>query len=137
MPIELHVFSDMQRTELAPTFSDMTLPSNISLTTHAVSTQAQPNWTVESVDAPGQVWGKDVKAIHVDAVIAGYGTPAAERKVSTLVVNGRADGDRKLLPVPANGRAIGRISIARRTFCRTNSASCEVKIARFRRRVSR
>src|SRR5579864_5061189 len=60
-PIELHLFSDMQRSELAPTFSDMALPGNVKLVTHAVITKGQPNWTVESVDAPGQVWGKDAK----------------------------------------------------------------------------
>src|SRR5258708_34898600 len=55
-PIELQLFSDMQRGELAPTFSDMALPSNVKLVTHAVVDKTQPNWTVESVDAPGQVW---------------------------------------------------------------------------------
>ena len=30
-PIELHLFSDMQRGELAPTFSDMALPANVQL----------------------------------------------------------------------------------------------------------
>ncbi|HXB70794.1 MAG TPA: BatA and WFA domain-containing protein, partial [Candidatus Acidoferrales bacterium] len=66
-PIELHLFSDMQRGGLAATFSDMALPPNVKLVTHAVVTKAQPNWTVESVDAPGQVWGKDAKPIHVKA----------------------------------------------------------------------
>jgi hypothetical protein len=102
-PIELHVFSDMQRTGLAATFSDMALPANVNLVTHAVVTKAQPNWTVESVDAPGQVWGKDAKPVHVQAVIAGYGTPAAQRTVS-LVVNGKAIAT-KTVAVPANGRA--------------------------------
>src|SRR5579863_1671689 len=102
-PIELHLFSDMQRTELAPSFSDMALPSNVTLVTHAVATKAQPNWTVESVDAPGQVWGKDAKPVHVQAVIAGYGTPAAKRSVS-LVVNGKTTST-KTVAVPANGRA--------------------------------
>src|SRR5579862_1317729 len=74
-PIELHVFSDMQRGDLAPAFTDMALPSNVKLVTHAVVTKAEPNWTVESVDAPGQVWGKDAKPVHVQAVIAGFGTP--------------------------------------------------------------
>src|SRR6266849_10069912 len=55
-PIELHLFSDMQRGELAATFSDMALPSNVQLLTHAVVSRMEPNWTVESVDAPGQVW---------------------------------------------------------------------------------
>src|SRR5579871_6856426 len=102
-PIEMHLFSDMQRADLAATFSDMTLPPNVTLVMHAVATRAQPNWTVESVDAPGQVWGKDTKPVHVQAVIAGYGTPAAQR-TATLVVNGKTTAT-KSVAVPANGRA--------------------------------
>jgi Aerotolerance regulator N-terminal/von Willebrand factor type A domain len=102
-PIELHLFSDMQRGELAAAFSDMALPDNVQLVTHAVATKPQPNWTVESVDAPGQVWGKDAKPVRVQAVIAGYGTPAAQRTVS-LVVNGKTTAT-KTVSVPANGRA--------------------------------
>jgi hypothetical protein len=102
-PIELHLFSDMQRSQMAASFTDMALPSNVTLLTHAVATKAQPNWTVESVDAPGQVWGKDAKPVHVQAVIAGYGTPAAQRTVS-LVVNGKTTAT-KPVTVPANGRA--------------------------------
>jgi Aerotolerance regulator N-terminal/von Willebrand factor type A domain len=102
-PIELHLFSDMQRGDLASTFSDMALPSNVRLITHAVVAKAEPNWTVESVDAPGQVWGKDAKPIRVQAVIAGYGTPAAQRTAS-LIVNGKTTAT-KTVAVPANGRA--------------------------------
>jgi hypothetical protein len=102
-PIELQVFSDMQHGDLAATFADMALPANVKLVTHAVVAKAQPNWTVESVDAPGQVWGKDPKPVHVQAVIAGYGTPAAQRTVS-LVANGKTTGT-KTVTVPANGRA--------------------------------
>jgi hypothetical protein len=102
-PIELHLFSDMQRGDLAATFADMTLPATVKLVTHAVVSKAQPNWTVEQVDAPGQVWGKDAKPVHVQAVIAGYGTPAAQRSVS-LVVNGKTTAA-KAVAVPANGRA--------------------------------
>jgi von Willebrand factor type A domain/Aerotolerance regulator N-terminal len=103
VPIELHLFSDMQRGALAATFSDMALPDNVRLLTHAVVTRAQPNWTVESVDAPGQVWGKDAKPVRVQAVIAGFGTPAAQRTVS-LVVSGKTTAT-KTVVVPANGRA--------------------------------
>jgi hypothetical protein len=71
--------------------------------THAVVSRSEPNWTVESVDAPGQVWGKDAKPIRVQAVIAGFGTPAAQRTVS-LVVNGKTTIT-KSVAVPANGRA--------------------------------
>src|SRR5579871_2618138 len=101
-PIELHLFSDMQRTNLSGPFSDMALPDNVSLVPHAVVSNTQPNWTVESVDAPGQVWGKDAKPVHVQAVIAGYDTPAARRTVS-LVVNGKITAT-KPVNVPANGR---------------------------------
>jgi hypothetical protein len=102
-PIELHLFSDMQRGDLAATFSDMALPANVKLVEHAVVSKAQPNWTVESLDAPGQVWGKDAKPVRVQAVIAGYGTPPAQRTVS-LVVNGKTTAT-KNVSVPANGRA--------------------------------
>jgi len=101
-PIELHLFSDMQRGDLAATFSDMALPANVTLVTHAVVSKAQPNWTVESVDAPGQVWGKDAKPVHVQAVIAGYGTGAAQRTVS-LVVNGKTAATKTVAVPPTDG----------------------------------
>lgn len=102
-PIELHLFSDMQRTELAGNFTDMALPDNVKLTAHSVTAKVEPNWTVESVDAPGQVWGKDAKPVRVEAVIAGYNTPAAQRTAS-LVVNGRTTAT-KAVQIPANGKA--------------------------------
>ncbi len=122
-PIELHLFSDMQRSELAANFSDMALPANVKLVTHAVVAKAQPNWTVESVDAPGQVWGKDAKPVHVQAVIAGYGTPAAQRTVS-LVVNGKTTAT-KTVAVPANGRATVEFPALEVPY---GFSRCEVKI---------
>jgi hypothetical protein len=122
-PIEFHLFSDMQRGDLAAAFSDMALPSNVTLVTHAVVSKAQPNWTVESVNAPGQVWGKDAKPIHVQAVIAGYGTPAAQRTAS-LVVNGKTAAA-KPVAVPANGRATVDFSTVDVPY---GFSRCEVKI---------
>jgi len=100
-PIELHLFSDMQRSALG-SFADLGLPANVRLVAHAVG-KAVPNWMVESVDAPGQVWGRDAKPVRVQAVIAGYGTAAAQRTTS-LVVNGKTTAA-KAVAVPANGRA--------------------------------
>jgi len=122
-PIELHLFSDMQRSELAATFSDMALPSNATLVTHAVVSNAQPNWTVESVDVPGQVWGKDAKPVRVLAVIAGYGTPAAQRTVS-LVVNDKTTAT-KTVAVPTNGRATVEFPTLEVPY---GFSRCEVKI---------
>jgi hypothetical protein len=122
-PIELHVFSDMQRGNLAANFSDMALPANVKLVTHAVVKKAQPNWTVDSVEAPGQVWGKDVKPVHVQAVIAGYGTPAASRTAS-LIVNGKTVAS-KIVAVPANGRATVEFPNLEAPY---GFSRCEVKI---------
>jgi hypothetical protein len=123
VPVELHLFSDMQRSGLAGNFSDMALPANVTLVTHAVVTKAQPNWTVESVDAPGQVWGKDAKPVHVRAVIAGYGTPVSQRSVS-LVVNGKTTA-MKTVTVPASGRATVDFPVLEVPY---GFNRCEVKI---------
>ncbi len=100
-PIELHLFSDMQRTGMPPSFTEMALPANVTLVLHPVGRAAEPNWAVESVSAPGQVW--DPREARVQAVIAGYGTPAAARTVS-LVVDGRTVATQRV-EVPASGRA--------------------------------
>jgi hypothetical protein len=100
-PIELHLFSDMQRANMPANFSELALPANVTLVLHPVVKSPAPNWTVESVNAPGQVW--DPKKAHIQAVIAGYDTPAATRSVS-LVVNGKTIATNSV-QVPANGRA--------------------------------
>jgi len=100
-PIELHFFSDMQKSAMPASFSELALPMNVSLVLHPVAKDTAPNWTVESVNAPGQVW--DPKKARVQAVIVGFGTPAATRTVS-LIVNGKTAAT-KTVDVPANGRA--------------------------------
>ena len=103
-PVELHLFSDMQKTGMPANFADMELPANVSVVLHPVETAATPNWTVESIHAPAQLADpKDPKKSRVQAVIAGYGTPAASRTVS-LIVNGKTIATRKV-EVPADGRA--------------------------------
>jgi len=100
-PIELHLFSDMQRDNMPANFSELALPANVTLVLHATVKNPEPNFAVESVNAPGQVW--DTKKARVQAVIAGYGTPAATRTVS-LVINGKTAATNSV-QVPANGRA--------------------------------
>ncbi len=107
-PIELHLFSDMQKTGMPANFADMALPANVTVVLHPAGS-VTANWTVESVNAPAQVADvKDPKKSHVQAVIAGYGTAAATKAVS-LVVNGNAVATRKI-EVPANGRATVEIA---------------------------
>src|ERR1700736_251799 len=103
--IELHFFSDMQRSSMPPTFAEMSVPDTVTLVLHPVARIATPNWTVESVTAPGQLWGtpRDARPARVQAVIAGYATPAVARTAS-LLVNGRTTAS-KTVQVPAGGRA--------------------------------
>lgn len=105
-PIELHLFSDMQRTAMPGNFADMVLPGNVKLELHTIGSSAPadvPNWTVESVDAPAQLADpKDRRRSRVTAVVAGLGTPAAVKLVS-LVVNGRTVASKRV-DVPTNGR---------------------------------
>ncbi|HEX3968724.1 MAG TPA: BatA and WFA domain-containing protein [Edaphobacter sp.] len=100
-PMELHLFSDMQASNMPANFADMVLPGNVSLTLHSAAKSAIPNWTVESVDAPAQLM--DTKKARVLAVIAGHQTPAATRTVS-LVIDGSVAATKKV-QVPADGRA--------------------------------
>lgn len=104
-PVEVHLFSDLQKTDMPPSFTDMVLPRNVSLELHSVAGAVAPNWAVESVSAPSQVW--DPRTAHVQAVVVGYGTPAATRTVSFLV-NGKAVATRRVA-VPASGRAMAEI----------------------------
>jgi Aerotolerance regulator N-terminal/von Willebrand factor type A domain len=100
-PVELHFFSDMQKSSMPASFAELSLPPGVSLVLHSVANSAQPNWAVESVRAPGRVW--DTKKARVDATIAGYGTAAATRTVS-LVINGKKVASQNA-EVPASGRA--------------------------------
>jgi hypothetical protein len=100
-PIELHFFSDMQKSSMPGSFSELSLPPGVTLVLHPVATSTQPNWAVESVRAPGRV--SDTKKARVDATIAGYGTPAATRAVS-LLINGKKVASQNV-EVPAAGRA--------------------------------
>jgi hypothetical protein len=104
-PVELHLFSDLQKTSMPPSFGEMALPRNVSLSLHPALRTMTPNWAVESVSAPKLVW--DPHTAHVQAVIAGYNTPAATRNVS-FIVNGTAIATRRV-DIPPSGRVTAEI----------------------------
>jgi hypothetical protein len=101
MPVEAHLFSDMQKSSLPANFSDLRLGDNVRLIAHPVADRRVPNFAVESVKAPRRVFGSG-KA-RVEATVAGYGTEQSKRRVS-LILNGR-EIDSKSIDVPAGGRA--------------------------------
>ena len=99
--IEAHVFTDVQKSSMPASFSDLKLADGTKLEVHPVATMGVPNWTVENVDAPRRVF--DTKKVRTVATVTGYGTVDAVRKV-TLLANGKPL-ETKQLKVPANGRA--------------------------------
>jgi Aerotolerance regulator N-terminal/von Willebrand factor type A domain len=104
-PVDLHLFSDMQRTAMPANFADMVLPANVTLVLHDVAKDAvPPNWTIERVTAPAELADpKDPRHSRVEAVVAGFNSPAGQKTIS-LVVNGKSIATRKV-DIPANGRA--------------------------------
>jgi hypothetical protein len=104
-PMDLHLFSDMQRTAMPSNFADMALPPNVTLVLHDVAKgKVPPNWTIERVNAPAELADpKDPKRSRVQAVVAGFDTPETEKTIA-LTVNGKPTATRKI-KIPANGRA--------------------------------
>ena len=100
MPLEVHLASDLQKSAMPPGFADLRLIAGTTLVFHPVG-GAGKNWALENVVAPRRVY--DPKRVKLQAVVAGFGTPAAKRTV-TLVLNGR-ELQSKSVDVPENGRA--------------------------------
>lgn len=84
VPLEVHLFSDLQESALPPGFLDLRLENGTDLIFHQIG-EAQPNWTVENVSAPQRIYDPDQARIAV--TVAGFNTPLATRTVS-LFLNG-------------------------------------------------
>lgn len=100
-PVEVHLFSDLQRSSMPPGFAELRLEPGTKLVLHRAAERDEPNWTVETVTAPRRV--VDPKQARIEATIAGFGTPEAARAVE-LRVNGRTAA-RQSVTIPASGRA--------------------------------
>ncbi len=101
LALEVHLFSDMQKTSLPTSFSELAFPPGTTVKFHPLADSRLPNWTVESVSAPRRL--TDAGKERVQATIAGFGTEAATLRAS-LVLNGKVLETRSV-DVPANGRA--------------------------------
>lgn len=99
--LEVHFFSDLQRSGLPPGFNDLKLPPGAKLVPHEIAPSSTANWAVDNVIAPRQVG--DPKRVRIQATVAGYGTPAAKKSLA-LTLNGR-QAAAKLVEIPASGRA--------------------------------
>jgi len=101
LPLDVHLYSDMQQTGMPANFNDLRLNAAVRLEPHPLETNETPNFAVENVVAPRRVY--DNRKSRVLATIAGFGNPKATRSVS-LVLNHRVL-ETKTAEVPENGRA--------------------------------
>ena len=99
--LDIHLFSDLQKTSMPAGFVELALPPGAKLTLHPLADRRLPNWAVESVNAPKRL--EEGKKGRLLATVAGHGAAAATLKVS-LVVRGNTL-ETKSVDVPANGRA--------------------------------
>ncbi len=106
-PVEVHIFSDMQKTSLPSPFSELTLGGNTRVVLHPLASVDESNWYVESVKAPRSVY--QAKKVRVLATIAGAGTSALETDVS-VVLNNKVIETKKI-KLAANGRATAEFYI--------------------------
>jgi hypothetical protein len=91
----------MQRSALPDGFSELSLGAATKLTLHKAADRAEPNFTVENVQAPRRL--QDPSKARVEAIVAGFAGEAASVPVS-LVVNGKVAAT-KQVAVPARGKA--------------------------------
>ncbi len=98
--LEVHLFSDMQKTSMPASFTDLELSPNIQLTPHPAATKGETNYAVEGVITPRHIY--DPKRARILATIAAYNAPA-KRVHAILYLNGKSAGYRDA-DVPANGR---------------------------------
>ncbi len=101
MHLDVHFISDMQQTSMPADFHDLQAGPYVTLHLHRVGEQSPPNWAVENVNAPSSV-DRSAPA-RVTATIAGWNTPAANRRVS-LLLDGKELATKEVA-VGASGRA--------------------------------
>jgi hypothetical protein len=99
--LDVRFFSDMQQSSMPPGFRDLQLGPHTALQLTSVGRSNVPNWAVETVTVPAQVY--DPKQTRLTATVAGWKTNAASRKVN-LVLNNKVVAS-KNVTVPAGGRA--------------------------------
>jgi hypothetical protein len=100
-PVEIHLYTDLQKTSLPGRFADLQLPADAKLVVHEVGPKDLPNFYVESVRTPGRIF--DPKTVRMQATVASVHTAAATKKVSVLV-DGR-EVHSKEVTIPPAGRA--------------------------------
>ncbi len=101
LPLDVHVYSDMQQSGMPANFNDLKLNAAVKLETHPIDAKPEANFAVENVVAPRRVY--DGKKQRVLVTVAGFNNQKSTRRV-TLVLNQRESETKDVL-VPEGGRA--------------------------------
>ncbi len=101
LPVNLHVISDFQQSAMPGRFSDVALPSIVTLVPHNLSEASAPNWAMESIQGTLRVHAG--RQPRIDVTVAGFGAPKASKRVS-LTIAGRPIASQSV-EVPESGRA--------------------------------
>lgn len=100
-PLEVHFFSDVQRSSMPQGFAELQLPDSATFLVHPVGDSEVTNAAVETVIAPPSVF--DTSRVTVQATLTSRGPETVKREVRLL-----ADGkelESATVEIPENGRA--------------------------------
>jgi hypothetical protein len=100
LALDVHFFTDAQQTSMPAAFSDLQPGPHTSLTIHEIGSGASPNWAIQSVNIPADIY--DSTSVRLTAVVAGWQTSETKRKV-TVLLDGRAVASKEVV-VPASGK---------------------------------
>jgi hypothetical protein len=101
-PLDVHLYSDMQRSGLPANFNDLRLNADVKLTPHPLVKSAEPNFAVENVVVPQRVYSSSKTRVLV--TVSGFNNTSKSTHNVALALNGRTV-ETKPVEVPANGRA--------------------------------
>jgi hypothetical protein len=108
VPVEAHVFTDLQRSGLPPSFQDLIPPPGLRLELHPAADQAVDNWTVEAVRVPARLYGP--QAVRIQATVAGFARRPAGRRVALALASRVLES--KEVEAPAGGRALVEFTLS-------------------------
>jgi len=102
MPLDVHLYSDMQQSGMPTNFNDLRLNADVKLEPHPLVKTVEPNFAVENVVVPQRVYtGAKTRVL---ATVSGLNNSSKSTHNVSLSLNGRTV-ETKPVEVPANGRA--------------------------------
>jgi hypothetical protein len=99
-PVEVHLFSDLQKTSLPSAFSEVQLGPGTTLVIHPAADGESSNWAVETVKAPRRLL--DPAKAKIQATLVSYAKAPAERRV--VLAAGGKEVAAKTVTIPAGAR---------------------------------